>query len=589
MNLNKLKYKLKYSICTIIIVVSTLFLGQTKVLAGTNDVTGFVTRLYEQCLYRAPDTDGLNYWVNMLSGGTVSGSNAAERFIYSSEFMGKNLSDDQFINVMYKTFFNRDADVPGKAYWTDMLQKGATRRFVFSRFASSTEFEGICNLYGITKGSVELYNNVDRYPAITGFTQRFYSKFQGRTPDLGGLTYWVDRLVAKESSAADLAIGFASSSEFIGKNLSNEEYVATLYKAFMDREPDLSGQTYWVNKLTLGHSRKFLLSRFLDSQEFKSLCSSYGISNGVIGTTAEDLPPLYKLSNTHTYQLIYNFVLESEGISNVSVNYNLGNISQSPYQKDISYEIIGEGATIQKNADGTTNLAVNTSVSKDKPKTFKVIRTLESYELNYNYDLSTTSNNYYLFNEYGKYTSPSIGIQSDNSLIINKANELFSGLTNPYDKAKKAYEFVVSYMKYDYGVFSSGDALYALRGGIGVCSDYSKLMVALLRASGVPARMVSGYRIDDAYDFASTNIINTEPLAHGWVEFYLPDYGWIIAEPTVGGIVYNGKLTTYDYFAKQLDDLHIIHTNMGDGSLGSGYNFGNKAYIEFDTQLKKIN
>jgi beta-N-acetylglucosaminidase len=329
-------------------VLSVLFFGQTKVLAGSNDVTGFVTRLYEQCLYREPDIGGLNYWVNMLSEKTISGSNAAERFIYSNEFIGKNLSDDQFINVMYKTFFNRDADVSGKGYWTDMLQKGATRRFVFSSFANSIEFEGICNLYGITKGSVELYNNVDRYPAITGFTQRFYNKFQGRTPDLGGLTYWVDRLASKESSAADLAIGFASSSEFIGKKLSNEEYVATLYKAFMDREPDLSGQTYWINKLTLGYSRKFLLSRFLDSQEFKSLCSSYGISNGVIGTSAEDLPPLYtfvQYNNTLDYYvniqmnksapIVYASSSSSRIANNDEVKYymNPSNFAEDAYGK----------------------------------------------------------------------------------------------------------------------------------------------------------------------------------------------------------------------------------------------------------------
>jgi N-acetylmuramoyl-L-alanine amidase len=349
-------------------------LGQTKVLAGSNDVTGFVTRLYEQCLYREPDTEGLNYWANMLSAGTISGSRAAERFIYSSEFTGKNLSDDQYINVMYKTFFNRDADVSGKAYWLNMLQKGATRRFVLSRFTSSSEFEGICNLYGITRGDVELYNNIERYPQITSFTQRFYNKFQGRTPDIEGLTYWVDRLVSKESSAADLAIGFASSSEFIAKDLSNEDYVITLYKVFMDREPDSLGQAYWTNKLSVGYSRKFLLSRFLDSQEFKGLCSSYGINNGVIGTTAEDLAPLYTFdiprmniddpANALVQEtesvFIRGWALNASGVKSVKVyvdNNYVGDASLGKSRPDVNSAL--PGYPNGNNSGYTFNLSIN--------------------------------------------------------------------------------------------------------------------------------------------------------------------------------------------------------------------------------------
>jgi hypothetical protein len=275
-----------------------LYFGGTKVLASSNDVTGFVTRLYEQCMDRQPDNEGLNYWVSMLEEGTISGSNTAERFIYSSEFVGKNLSDDQFLNVMYKTFFDREPDSSGMTYWLNCIEKGATRRFVLARFAESSEFEGICNSYGITKGSVGLYSNVDIYPNITGFVQRFYIRFHGRTPDSAGVNYWVDRLVSSNSSAADLALGFLTSREFIDSNISYENYVTILYRVFMDREPDSAGKLYWIGKLDEGYSRRFLISSFLDSPEFKGVCSNYGISNGIIVTSDEDFRAPIIVTNT---------------------------------------------------------------------------------------------------------------------------------------------------------------------------------------------------------------------------------------------------------------------------------------------------
>src|SRR5450830_1846727 len=74
---------------------------------STSDVNAFVTRFYQQCLNRQPDAVGLSGWVNALLNHSITGATAASGFINSPEFISKNLSNDAYLLVMYKAFFDR--------------------------------------------------------------------------------------------------------------------------------------------------------------------------------------------------------------------------------------------------------------------------------------------------------------------------------------------------------------------------------------------------------------------------------------------------------------------------------------------------
>ncbi len=63
-----------------------------------------------------------------------------------------------------------------------------------------------------------------------------------------------------------------------------------------------------------------------------------------------------------------------------------------------------------------------------------------------------------------------------------------------------------------------------LAGGSGVCQDFAHLLLSLCRHAGLPARYVSGYLGDVAESGAS----------HAWVEAFIPPYGWVGLDPTVG-------------------------------------------------------
>ena len=63
-----------------------------------------------------------------------------------------------------------------------------------------------------------------------------------------------------------------------------------------------------------------------------------------------------------------------------------------------------------------------------------------------------------------------------------------------------------------------------IAGGSGVCQDYAHLLIALCRHLGLPARYVSGY----------LGSVTESGASHAWTEAFVPPYGWIGLDPTIG-------------------------------------------------------
>ena len=117
--------------------------------ASRNTIDGFVDRLYSNTLNRSADEAGRAYWVELLSSKKVSGSEAANGFFTSQEFINQNLSNEQFVTTLYTVFFGRTPDQAGLNYWVAQLNNGTTRAQVISGFTGSSEWAGICSQYGI--------------------------------------------------------------------------------------------------------------------------------------------------------------------------------------------------------------------------------------------------------------------------------------------------------------------------------------------------------------------------------------------------------------------------------------------------------
>lgn len=114
-------------------------------------IYNFVTRLYTTCLERNADAAGVEDWANRLAHGET-GSNVAYGFVSSQEYKNKNVDNDQYVNMLYRTMLGREADADGRAYWTGRLRNGVSREEVFNGFLQSTEFAGFCKEAGIVVG-----------------------------------------------------------------------------------------------------------------------------------------------------------------------------------------------------------------------------------------------------------------------------------------------------------------------------------------------------------------------------------------------------------------------------------------------------
>ena len=119
--------------------------------------------------------------------------------------------------------------------------------------------------------------------------------------------------------------------------------------------------------------------------------------------------------------------------------------------------------------------------------------------------------------------------------VLELGVEITADAETPYDKAIAITEFLRDYEE-TFNIAApplNSDAvdffLFQQRAGYG---DYfASAMTVLLRTSGVPARLASGYASGE-WDPATSSFTVRLSDAHSWPEVYFPGYGWIPFEPS---------------------------------------------------------
>lgn len=119
---------------------------------ANDKIKAFVNRLYENCLERKADEEGLNSWANALANG-AEGSQVAAGFIFSDEYKLKDASDAQYVLMLYKTMLGREADTPGVTDWVLKIRETGSRETAFNGFLQSAEFKNLCVDAGINVGN----------------------------------------------------------------------------------------------------------------------------------------------------------------------------------------------------------------------------------------------------------------------------------------------------------------------------------------------------------------------------------------------------------------------------------------------------
>lgn len=166
--------------------------------------------------------------------------------------------------------------------------------------------------------------------------------------------------------------------------------------------------------------------------------------------------------------------------------------------------------------------------------------------------------------EYLKSTAfiPTDGKVKEIALSVTKNKRKIS------DKARAVYQWVVENTVRDPDVKGCGtgevEKVIAKRGG--KCADISSVFVSIARAAGVPAREVFGLRLGkkDQEDMTGGH--------HCWVEFYVPGYGWVPADPAdvrkamlVEKLDLKGAQKYIDYYFGAVDEYRVALARGGRG------------------------
>lgn len=121
------------------------------------------------------------------------------------------------------------------------------------------------------------------------------------------------------------------------------------------------------------------------------------------------------------------------------------------------------------------------------------------------------------------------------SSYVGITPEIWRGAIDIRDRSDDVFQTSYAVMEYIYNNFdyvpgatavtTRAAEVFAHRRG--VCQDFAHMMLAFLRALGIPARYISGYLFDP-----SRTHMRGAHASHAWVEVYIHGHGWFGFDPT---------------------------------------------------------
>ena len=115
-------------------------------LDRNTNLTFFVSRFYNNALGRGADENGLRGWVAELALNQMDGARLADAFLKSKEFGEKRMTDEEFLEVVNKTMFDRGVTDDDR----ENLKRWQYRKNYIVEAIVSNEYKELCKDYGVT-------------------------------------------------------------------------------------------------------------------------------------------------------------------------------------------------------------------------------------------------------------------------------------------------------------------------------------------------------------------------------------------------------------------------------------------------------
>jgi transglutaminase-like putative cysteine protease len=155
--------------------------------------------------------------------------------------------------------------------------------------------------------------------------------------------------------------------------------------------------------------------------------------------------------------------------------------------------------------------------------------------------------------------------------LIGLAGKVTEGAAGPYDKVQKISKYLVKNCSYtlnprrDTARSPMDDFLFYSKEGY--CEHFATAMVLMLRATGVHARLVSGFMGGQWNDYGLYYVVRARD-AHTWVEAYFPDSGWVRFDPTPSASARAqttlAGIADYIDYLKYRWDRYVVFYNLRD-------------------------
>ena len=108
----------------------------------------FIGRCYRAILGREAGAEELDGWIGQMMNGSKTADQIARGFLFSGEFKGRNIGNEELVKILYRVYMNREADAEGLATWTQKLDEGTSLNDLLNVFAKTGEFKNVVRAMG---------------------------------------------------------------------------------------------------------------------------------------------------------------------------------------------------------------------------------------------------------------------------------------------------------------------------------------------------------------------------------------------------------------------------------------------------------
>ena len=103
----------------------------------------FIGRCYRVILGREASQAELESWIGQMMNGSKTADQIARGFLFSGEFKGRNIGNEELVKILYRVYMNREADPEGLATWTQKLDEGTSLNDLLDIFSKTNEFKAV--------------------------------------------------------------------------------------------------------------------------------------------------------------------------------------------------------------------------------------------------------------------------------------------------------------------------------------------------------------------------------------------------------------------------------------------------------------